>query len=107
MFLKSYGATAESWNGNIPVQSRVFSYLNYTVSFVNVFGVKRRTDTGRQRVVPGSPFPGHALQCGRSVQGVSRLTSVCDAAPREVTLVIDLEAKLGDAWVLTVRQFKT
>lgn len=84
-----------------------FSYLNYTVSFVNVFGLKRRTDTGRQRVVPGSPFPGHALQCGRSVQGISRLTSVCDAAPREVTLVIDLEAKLGDAWVLTVRQFKT
>lgn len=41
------------------------------------------------------------------MQGVSGLTSVCDAAPGEMTLVVDLEAKLRHAWVLTMRQLKT
>lgn len=41
------------------------------------------------------------------MQSVSGLTSVRDAAPGEVALVIDLEAKLRHAWVLTMRQLKT
>lgn len=41
------------------------------------------------------------------MQSVSWLTSVCDAAPGEMALVVDLEAELRHAWVLTVRQLKT
>lgn len=41
------------------------------------------------------------------MQSVSRLASVCDAAPREMALVVDLEAKLRHARVLTMRQLKT
>lgn len=41
------------------------------------------------------------------MQSVPGLTSVCDAAPGEVTLVVDLEAKLRHTRVLTVRQLKT
>lgn len=63
----------------------------------------RHTYTRRQRVIPGSPFACHTLQCGGPVQSVSRLTSVCDAAPREMALVVDLEAELRHAWVLTMR----
>lgn len=65
------------------------------------------TDTGRQRVIPGSPFACHTLQSGSPVQSVSRLTSVRDAAPREMALVVDLEAKLRHAGVLAMRQLKT
>lgn len=41
------------------------------------------------------------------MQGVSRLASVSDAAPREMALVVDLEAKLRHARVLTMRQLET
>lgn len=41
------------------------------------------------------------------MQRVPRLTSVGDAASREVALVVHLEAKLWHAGVLTVRQLKT
>lgn len=37
------------------------------------------------------------------MQSVSRLTPVCDAAPREMALVVDLEAELRHAWVLAMR----
>lgn len=67
----------------------------------------RHTDARRQRVIPGSPFACHTLQCGSPMQSVSRLTSVCDAAPREMALVIDLEAELRHTWVLAMRQLKT
>lgn len=41
------------------------------------------------------------------MQRVARLAAVRDAAPREVTLVVDLEAELWHAGVLAVRQLKT
>ena len=63
---------------------------------------KGRTDAGRQGVIPGSPLACHALQGGGTMQSVSGLTSVCDAAPGEMTLVVDLEAELRHARVLTV-----
>lgn len=66
-----------------------------------------RTDTRRQGVIPGSPFSSHTLECGSSMQSVSRFASVCDAAPREMTLVVNLEAKLRHTWVLTMRQLET
>lgn len=69
--------------------------------------MKGLTDTWGQGVIPGSPFTCHTLQTGGPVQSVSGLTSVCDAAAREMTLVIDLEAKLRHTWVLAVGQLKT
>lgn len=68
---------------------------------------KWHTYARRQRVIPGSPFSCHALQCWSPMQSVSRLTSVCDAAPGEVALVVDFEAKLRHTRVLAVRQLKT
>lgn len=65
------------------------------------------TDAGGQRVVPGPPLARHALERGGAVQRVSRLAAVRDAAPGEVTLVVDLEAELRHAGVLAVRQLKT
>lgn len=65
-----------------------------------------RTYTRRQGVIPGSPFTCHTLQRGGPVQSVSWLAPVCDAAPREVTLVVDLEAKLRHTGVLAMRQLK-
>lgn len=41
------------------------------------------------------------------MERVPRLAAVRDAAPGEVTLVVDLEAKLWHAGVLTVRQLET
>lgn len=41
------------------------------------------------------------------MQGVPRLASVSDAAPREMALVVDLEAELRHARVLTMGQLET
>lgn len=68
---------------------------------------ERRTDTRRQRVIPGSPLAGHALQRGGPVQCVSGLAPVRDAAAGEVALVVYLEAKLWHAGVLAVGQLET
>lgn len=61
------------------------------------------TNTRRQRIIPGPPLPRHTLESSGPMQRVSGLTSVRDAAPGEVPLVVDLEAKLRHAGILTMR----
>lgn len=65
------------------------------------------TYAGGQRVVPGAPLARHALQHAAAVQRVAGVALVGDGASGEVTLVVDLVAKLGHTWVLTVRELET
>lgn len=94
-------------NATIPVNPPPHLFIMTSLSLIQGSCSERHTDTGRQRVIPGSPFACHTLQCGSPMQSVSRLASVCDAASREMALVIDLEAKLRHARVLAMRQLKT
>lgn len=64
------------------------------------------TDARGQDVVPGTSLSGHTLEHSAAVQGVTRVTPVGDGAAREMSLVVDLEAKLGHPRVLAVGKLK-
>lgn len=64
------------------------------------------TNARGQGVVPGTSLSGHTLEHSAAVQGVTRVTPVGDGAAREMSLVVDLEAKLGHPRVFAVGQLK-
>lgn len=65
------------------------------------------TYAGGQWVVPGAPLACHALEHTATMQRVAGVALVGDGASGEVTLVIDLVAKLGHTWILAVGELET
>lgn len=60
------------------------------------------TNTGRQRVVPRSSLPSHALEKATSMESVAGIASVNDSATSKVALVTNLVSKLRDAGVFAM-----
>lgn len=58
-------------------------------------------------MVPGSPFPSHALERAAAVQSVAQVAAERDGTASKVTLIADFKSKLWHPRIITVRQLKT
>lgn len=65
------------------------------------------TDTGGERPVPGPALPTQTQQFLTAPQAVSWVTAEGHRASSKMASIVNLVAKLGGSWILTLDEFKT